>query len=741
MKYYFFVICLLLSSLFVNCTSAWGQHTHTENVQHGITIDINKAFAEFDIAAAEQKMSDMKIPASEKAGYMRYLKSKHLQSKYPEYVYVNDQSFLEKAIIERQNNKHTTRSSYCTNAGFDMLDFTNWVGMYGSFGSVTATGIVTAGINASVYDLASRHTVLTTLPGNNNPALGPVVGFDELAINPLTGLAEIPLVTPQGSGVSVRLGNANIGSESERLSYTFVVTPDNANFYYHYAVVLEDPLGGHSPSQMPYFKVSVKDTVGTVIGGICGDYNVNTTLASTDTSFTYTLVDGTHLYYRNWEIAGVDLHAFIGQTITVEFETADCALAGHFGYAYIDADCASLLTTSFCSSDTLAALAGPPGYDVYQWLGPNSNDTIIGETNDTLFVSMPVIGDTFALQILSPTGCITTLESVLQHSNISVLATTSTNTCFGGSSGAVGIVLTGSTSSYNYLWSTGDTTQYVTGLPVGTYTIHVETDSLACGTIDTSITVISGAMTLLPLAADYCNELSSPIVAGAGSNYQWYDFSGTALSGEVNDTLWVNSPLNGMTFIVAYDGVGGCRDSIAYILNQLPLTGSFTVLLGPGLYDLTLIYSGAGSGVEYTVTDMGGFSYSSGITTSDTIVVTVPVNGSYTCSVTSASCADVILATITGIGNHDLNSTVHINAFPNPVSGDIWYDYSFIGKNQHALIELIDETGRVLIAQPVLQEKGYVHMNVSSMANGIYFYRVKVNGIAINGSGKIVVCH
>src|SRR5690606_30535362 len=142
------------------------------------------------------------------------------------------------------------------------------------------------------------------------------------------------------------------------------------------------------------FKISVKDQNGNQIGGPCAIYNVNATLASTDPTFVE--IAAGNVFYRPWELVSVDLFNYIGQTVRIEFESADCDLSGHYGYAYVDAGCGTLsLASSFCAADDSALVVAPPGFDNYQWFGPNnSTQPIVGETNDSLFITNPVLNDT-----------------------------------------------------------------------------------------------------------------------------------------------------------------------------------------------------------------------------------------------------------------------------------------------------------------------------------------------------------
>jgi len=61
--------------------------------------------------------------------------------------------------------------------------------------------------------------------------------------------------------------------------------------------------------------------------------------------------------------------------------------------------------------------------------------------------------------------------------------------CLGGD-GTIDLIMSGPDSLYTYLWSTGDTTQDLSGLTAGTYVVEIaDSDSVSCNRID-SVTII-----------------------------------------------------------------------------------------------------------------------------------------------------------------------------------------------------------------------------------------------------------
>jgi hypothetical protein len=70
--------------------------------------------------------------------------------------------------------------------------------------------------------------------------------------------------------------------------------------------------------------------------------------------------------------------------------------------------------------------------------------------------------------------------------------------CFGGETGAIDISVTGGQIPYTYLWSNGATTQDLTGLAAGTYTVTV-TDGRSCTQVSSAFEV---TQPLVPFTVD-----------------------------------------------------------------------------------------------------------------------------------------------------------------------------------------------------------------------------------------------
>ncbi len=499
------------------------------------------------------------------------------------------------------------KSPYCQNLGFEDLNFTNWQG-YTTYISNAGQwplppqvitnwpgSFFSTGLNAPLMPSAtnpalpvSRHTIMTIAPGNKDPLLGPIVGYDSLAINPATGLAEIPYLPSGANGSVIRLGNARTGGEAEKISYKLAVGTQNSQITIRYAVCLND--GGHPNGQQPFFQMITRDQNGNLIPG-CGVYHVDATNATNDTSFTE--VDLGFLgkyYYRKWVTVGLDLSAYIGQNVEIEFVTADCVQGGHFGYAYVDVSCSvSELKLNFCNgSDTARIIAPATGYVSYQWYGPNSLTQLIpGATNDTLYIIHPQVGDTYYLQSLSVNGCVSTQKITLYHTSVYISDILSSPSCPGGTSGSISITAGGSSGAYSFSWYNAAGTQLagnssvITGLTAGTYSVVI--NSPGCGNYDTLVKITEEAPKVLQLNYSLCGN-AGYIVLPPGQNYSWYHQQ-QLIPSPLGDSLFVTSFYEGETYEATYNSNQGCRDSVHIILHDKGATSLFVHTILPDCGD------------------------------------------------------------------------------------------------------------------------------------------------------------
>lgn len=562
---------------------------------------------------------------------------------------------------------NTPQNQYCPNAGFEQYTFANWTGGYGTVASgavgaafpiynQTAPTIMNgAGTNAGLTNVTNYHTVMTT-PATNN-IYPNCVGWDSIACRVIGGqtLSEIPFVNPSGGPASVRLNSpANFGSyRAAKLNYVMALNPNNKNFSVSYALVLEN--GGHQPYEQPYFSVRVTDQNGALVPG-CSQYTITCSPNVTNpaspqydplwqqSSITFDAL------YRPWQTFAFDFSNYPAITsVNVEFYVGGCSQGGHWGYAYVDAQCSQGgAVASFCAGSNVSVLTAPGGYSTYQWTGPAGPVTVANGGNTSTATITPVTaGQVFTCAVTAPNGCSSVFTTTIAITTISVTGIGSTPSCQNGGSGTAYVSAVGSSLGYSYQWvnSSGTpvgSTPTATGLPPGTYSVTVS--SPQCGSATSTVAVGISPPLYYNLNSNYCGTVAWITKAG-GSNYKWYTANPLALIAGANSaSLTINSPVNGAQYYLCYTTATGCKDSIKYTLTQIP-GGSIYVSniksICPGnsnSYAVVNLQTAAPPAYSYTVTGPGGYSSVLSNTTAVKDSVTNLTIGTYTANVFDGQC-------------------------------------------------------------------------------------------------------
>lgn len=604
----------------------------------------------FDIKKAYQIAKDKGIAQSDIEGYVQYLHNDYLSHKNHNHTAskgtanassdVYDagtiyKSWNNNASIFRSSSPNSTQNIYCPNAGFEQGNFTNWTGGYGTvsnggvgaaFPAYTQTSptiVNSAGNNVSLINTINYHTVMTT-PATNS-VYPNCVGWDSIACKVVgtQTVSEIPVVNPIGGPASVRLNGAVAGYRASKLTYNMALNPNNKSFSVSYALVLEN--GSHTADDQPYFSVKVTDQNGNNVPG-CSVYTVtcnssltNSTSPLYDPSWTDAVI-GFGRMYRKWQTFAFDFSNYPTVTsVNVEFYVGDCAQGGHFGYAYVDAQCGQGgAVASFCAGSNTTILTAPAGYNTYQWTGPSGPVTPAnGGNTGTATITPVTAGQVFTCNVTAPNGCVSVFQTTVSITTVSITGVSSTPSCPNGNSGTAIVAATGSSSGYTYLWknslgATVGNAQTATGLSPGTYSITVS--SALCGSATTTVNVGISAPTFYSLQAPFCGTVAW-ITKPGGSNYKWYTASPLALiPGNTTSSLTINAPVNGASYFLVYTTASGCKDSINYVLTQQPGGSIYasnikSICVGNNnSYASINLQTSAPPVYSYSVTGPGGYS-------------------------------------------------------------------------------------------------------------------------------------
>lgn len=246
-----------------------------------------------------------------------------------------------------------------------------------------------------------------------------------------------PVLCPNGSGHSVRLGSTEAGGQAEGISYEFTIPP-NQNSYsltYYYAVVFQQP--HHRENEQPRMETEIRNiTDNSVIS--CASFTFIAMGSSLPGFHVSSLSDSVDVLYKEWAAVSVDLSGNAGKTIRLFFKTADCTFRRHFGYAYIDVntECSSNLTgATYCPDDTAINIVAPFGYQGYTWYD-SSVTNVLGSEQTLRLTPPPVSGTTFAVRLepYAGFGCTNTLFTrVIDSLTVTAVAGKDALSCNGDS--------------------------------------------------------------------------------------------------------------------------------------------------------------------------------------------------------------------------------------------------------------------------------------------------------------------
>ncbi len=264
------------------------------------------------------------------------------------------------------------------------------------------------------------------------------------------------------------------------------------------------------------------------------------------------------------------------------------------------------------------ASGGTPPY-TYLWSNGATTQNISGLT-----------AGTYTVTPTDAVGCYTFTSRVIGQPTLLVveeIAVITNVLCNGGNNGAIDITVNGGTAPYGYLWSNGATTQDISGLTAGGYSVAV-TDAMGCMkygywfVTEPSLLVLSG--TPSPVLCNGGNSGSIDLSVAGGTTAYSYLWNNTATTQDISGLI------AGDYTVVVTDG-NGCQKTTSFTVTEpsaLTLTGSATAALcnlgNTGSIDITV----TGGTTAY------GYAWSNGAITEDISGLTA---GVYTVVVTDGN--------------------------------------------------------------------------------------------------------
>lgn len=162
-------------------------------------------------------------------------------------------------------------------------------------------------------------------------------------------------------------------------------------------------------------------------------------------------------------------------------------------------------------------------------------------------------------------GCQDSITSVVtQPDSIYITYTSQNILCNSFNTGSIDITVTGGVTSYNYSWSSGQSTEDLTNIPSGLYEIVITDqngceDSIEVNIVEPTDVAVSASLTQVLCYND--STAAIDLTVGGGTGSYTYDWS----NGDVTQDL-ANIPAGSYTVVVM--DANNCTDTTSYIISQ-----------------------------------------------------------------------------------------------------------------------------------------------------------------------------
>ncbi len=176
-------------------------------------------------------------------------------------------------------------------------------------------------------------------------------------------------------------------------------------------------------------------------------------------------------------------------------------------------------------------------------------------------------GGRYVVLVTDSNGCHTYDTAwVIEPAALEIAGVVTDAPCNNTSTGAINITVTGGTTPYSYAWSTGQTTEDITNLPAGVYTVSVFDGNGCLATATFEVHQAPGLFTTVSISNPVCfggsNGFISVDVAGGSIPYTYSWSTSPAQSGSIATNL-----VAGIYTMTVVD-INNCSATISATLND-----------------------------------------------------------------------------------------------------------------------------------------------------------------------------
>ncbi|MBL7928762.1 MAG: gliding motility-associated C-terminal domain-containing protein [Bacteroidia bacterium] len=322
------------------------------------------------------------------------------------------------------------------------------------------------------------------------------------------------------------------------------------------------------------------------------------------------------------------------------------------------------LTATLQSSQNVSCYGGTNGsvqVNVTQGTSPYTYNWSNGATTQNI---NGLAAGSYSVTVTDANGCTQTLSANITQPSGALTATLQSSqnvSCYGGANGSIQVNVTQGTSPYTYNWSNGATTQNISGLTAGSYSVTV-TDANGCTqTLSANITQPSGALTATLQSSQNVScyggtNGSVQVNVTQGTSPYTYNWSNGATTQNING-------LAAGSYSVTVTDANGCTQTLSANITQP--SGALTATLQST--QNVSCYGGTNGSIQVNVTQGTSpytYNWSNGATTQS---INGLAAGSYSITVTDANgCTQTLSANITqptGALTATLQSSQNVSCF------------------------------------------------------------------------------
>lgn len=490
-----------------------------------------------------------------------------------------------------------------------------------------------------ISNLANGTYTITVRDGNNCAATASYDITSPTAIT-LTATTNSPTCAGSGNGsidMTVSGGTGpytyawNNGASTEDISGL------NAGSY---NVTVTDAIGCTGTQSFTITNPTAITLSNTNVSPTCNggnDGSINVTVSGGSTPYTYSWSNGASTEDLSGVIAGTytltvtDANSCSNNTsITLTEPTAITAT--------------SAITNVTCNGGTNGAInitvSGGAGGYTFTWSnGPTTEDI------------STIAAGSYSVTIRDANGCSNLFNfNVTEPSAITTSTTTTPINCSGGTTGGIDLTVSGGTSPYTYLWSNGNTTQDLTNIGAGTYTVTV-TDANSCiASLSQTLTApsaISASAVVTNVTCSGGNNGAIDLTVSGGTSPYTYLWSNGTTTEDITGVV-------ANTYSVVITDANGCTFNISSTISQPALA-----LTSSGIVTNVTCFNGNDGNIDITVN--GGtapytYNWSNGAITQDIFGLTA---GSYNVTITDANgCINPLSFTVSQPATLNISSIV-----------------------------------------------------------------------------------